>query len=105
MAKYENRRVFNFLGFIATVLIASAILIAGIVTWIQNGHFGMSLPGLTFRNGVPQALICVANILAYIMAMIGGFAYAKSKRNITFLIVQIVCVVIILFVLITSFFF
>ena len=105
MAKYESRRTLNFLGFLATVLIALAILIAGIVSWINSGHFGMGLPGLSFRNGVPSALVCIANILAYILAMVGGFAYAKSKRNVAYMVIQIVSVVIILFVLITSLFF
>lgn len=104
MAKYESRRTLNFLGFMATILIAVAILIAGIVAWIKSGHFGMSLPGLSFSN-VPSALICVANICAYILAMIAGFAYARSKRNITYMIIQIIAVVIILFVIITSLFF
>ena len=104
MAKYENRRTLNFLGFLATVFIAVAILIAGIVTWIKSGHFGMGLPGLGFSN-VPSALVCVANIFAYILAMFAGFAYARSKRNIAYMVIQIICVVIILFVLITSLFF
>ena len=104
MAKYENRRTLNFLGFLATIFIAIAILIAGIVTWIKSGHFGMGLPGLGFSN-VQTALVCIANICAYILAMCAGFSYAKSKRNIAYMIIQIVSVVIILFVLITSLFF
>ena len=104
MAKYESRRILNFLGFLATILIAIAILIAGIITWIKSGHFGMGLPGLGFNN-VPSALVCVANIFAYILAMVAGFAYAKSRRNIAYMIVQIIAVVIIIFVIITSLFF
>ncbi len=50
MANYENRRTLNFLGFVATILIAIAILIAVIVTWIKSGHFWMGLPGLGFSN-------------------------------------------------------
>lgn len=104
MAKYESRRTLNFMGFLATVLIAIAILIAGIVAWIKVGKFGMSLPGLTFSN-VQTSLVCIANILAYFLAICNGFAYAKSKRNITYMIIQIVSTVIIIFVLITSLFF
>ena len=104
MAKYESKRLLNFLGFLATMFIAVAILIAGIVTWIKSGHFGMGLPGLGFSN-VPSALVCIANVFAYILAIFAGFAYARSRRNIAFLILQIVATVIILFVIITSLFF
>lgn len=103
MAKYETRRVLNFLGFIATVFIALAILIAAIVGWIETGVFNISLAGLSISN-FTTALICIANILAYLFAIIGGFAYARSKRNIAFMIIQVIAVVIICFVVITSLF-
>lgn len=104
MAKYENKRTLNFLGFLATILIALAILIAGIVTWIRHGHFGWGIPGLGFSD-VQSALVCVANIFAYILAMFAGFAYARSKRNIAYMIIQIIATIIILFVIIISLFF
>lgn len=104
MAKYESKRTLNFLGFLATILIATAILIAGIVLWIKNGHFGWGIPGLGFSN-VPSALVCVANVCAYILAIFAGFAYARSKRSVAYIIVQIIATIIILFVIITSLFF
>ena len=76
------KRPLNLIGFIVTILIATAILIAGIVAWIQSGHFGMSLPGLSFRNGLTASLVCVANMLAYLLAIITGLSYARSIRNI-----------------------
>jgi len=100
----ERKRPLNLVGFIVTILIAAAILIAGIVSWIQNGNFGMSLPGLSFKNGVPSSLVCIANILAYLLAIITGLSYAKSRRNVAFLILQIIASVIIVFVIITSLF-
>ncbi len=103
MAKYEARRVLNFLGFFATVLIAIAILIAAVYTWIKTGNFSITLEGLSF-NSLPTALVCVANICAYTISAIGGFCYAKSKRNIWFLITQIIAVIIIVFVVLTSLF-
>ncbi|MBR1925455.1 MAG: hypothetical protein IJ837_01200 [Clostridia bacterium] len=100
----ERKRPLNLIGFVVTILIATAILIAGIVAWIQNGHFGMSLPGLSFKNGVSSSLICVANILAYLLAIFTGLSYARSRRNIMFLILQVIASVIIVFVIITSLF-
>jgi len=98
------KRPLNLIGFIVTILIATAILIAGIVAWIQSGHFGMSLPGLSFRNGLTASLVCVANMLAYLLAIITGLSYARSIRNITYLILQVIASVIIVFVIITSIF-
>ena len=104
MANYESRKLLNFLGFVASILIAAAILIAGIVCWIDSGHFGAYIPGLGFGHGLATALVCLANIIAYILCIVAGFAYAKSKRNMAYMIVQIVATVIIVFVLITSMF-
>lgn len=103
MANFESKKVLNFLGWIATVFIALAILIAAIVGWIQTGKFNISLAGLSISD-FPTALVCIANIFAYLIAAIGGFCYAKSKRNIWFMVIQVVATIVILFVVITSLF-
>ena len=103
MAKYEGKKILKLLGFWVTVLIAAAILIAGIVAWIQNGRFTLQIPGFGFHS-VQTALVCVANILAYFICMIVGFSYAKSKRNVAYIIIDIVCITIIAVVVTLSIF-
>ncbi len=100
---YESKKFFNFLGFIVTILIALAILIAGIVTWIKLGRFTLQIPGFGFSN-LQTALVCIANILAYFICMVVGFFYAKSKRNVAFIIIDIICIVIITVVVVLSMF-
>lgn len=103
MAKYENKKVFNFLGFLVTILIAAAIIIAGIVNWIKSGVFSLQFAGFGFHD-VQSALICIANILAYFICMVVGFFYAKSKRNLAFIIIDIACIVVISVVVVLSIF-
>ena len=50
MANFEGRKALNFLGFLATVFIAAAILIAAIVGWVESGQFNITLAGLTMTN-------------------------------------------------------
>ena len=100
---YESKKFLNFLGFIVTILIAIAILVAGIVLWVKSGHFTLQIPGFGFSN-VQTALVCVANILAYVICMVVGFLYAKSKRNVAFIIIDIICIAIIAVVIVLSMF-
>lgn len=100
---YESKKILHFLGFIVTISISVAILIAGIVSWVQKGQFTLSIPGFGFSN-LQTAFVCIANILAYFVCMIVGFLYAKSKRNIAFIIVDIICIAIIAIVVVLSMF-
>jgi len=101
MAKYELRRMLNFLGFLATILIAIAILVAGIMGWIQEGSFNPNIAGLSFIS-LQSGIIFIANFFAYLLAATAGFSYAKSKRSIWYMVVQIIAVIIILFVIIAN---
>lgn len=103
MAKYEGKKLFHFLGFLATILIALAILIAGIVNLIKFGQFTLGMSGLSFYN-FQSALVCIANILAYFICMCVGFLYAKSKRNIAYLIIDIIAITIIIVVIVLNLF-
>ena len=65
-------------------------------------YCGLVLIGLTlllntiFKDGeITRALSLIANVIAYILVSISAFYYAKSKRNMWFLIVWIVAVVLI----------
>ncbi len=104
MAKYEFRKILNLLGFIATVLIALSILIASIINWVQVGTFSAGLDGLKISN-FQTGLVFVANVFAYFLACVGGFAYVRSKRSVWYAIVQVIAIIIILFVVISNLFF
>ncbi|MBQ8761847.1 MAG: hypothetical protein IJZ26_00815 [Clostridia bacterium] len=103
MPNYEFRKAMNAMGFFATVLIAGVILIAKVVYWIQTGSFLAPVPGLTLGS-VVEVLMFVANICAYIIAIITGFAYAKSRRSAVYIIIQSLAVFVIVFVIISNLF-
>ncbi len=104
MANYEFRKFVNATGFVATILIAVAILVAALVHWISTGVFGGGIPGLILGNGLPNILMFFANVCAYLVAIISGFYYARSKRSIWFVIAQSASTIIIAFVVISSLF-
>ncbi len=103
MPNYELRRAMNAVGFFATVLIAIVILIAKIVNWVQTGDFTAAIPGLTLGSAV-EILMFIANVCAYFIAAVSGFAYVRSRRNIGYTIVHILAIVVILFVVISNLF-
>ena len=86
MSKYEFRKLLNFLGFVATIIIAIAVVIAFI--------FKEGVSSLGFSN-VQTALVFIASVIAYFITAVSGFYYARSKKNIAFLITWIVAVVLI----------
>ena len=93
MANYGLRMVLNFLGFIATMLIGIAMILAMIV----NGVNGGTITGLNLRGATAaEIIVFVANIFAYFITIIAGFSYARSKRSVGFMIAQIVVVLVVL---------
>lgn len=92
MANYGLRKVLNFLGFIATMLIGIAMILAMIV----NGVNGGTITGLNLRGATAaEIIVFVANIFAYFITIIAGFSYARSKRSVGFMIAQIVATLVI----------
>ena len=99
MANYNMRRMLNFLGFIATILISIAMVLAMIV----NGVSGGTIAGLNLRGAsIASIIVFVANIFAYFITIIAGFSYARSKRSAWFMIAQIVATFVIVVLLILS---
>ena len=92
MANYGLRKALNFLGFIATMLIGIAMILAMIVNGVNGGTItGLNLRGATAAN----VIVFVANIFAYFITIIAGFSYARSKRSIWYMIAQIVATLVI----------
>lgn len=97
MANYGLRKVLNFLGFVATMLIGVAMILAMIV----NGADGGTIAGLNLRGAsVSTVIVFVANIFAYFITIIAGFSYAKSKRSMWYMIAQIVATLVIVVLLV-----
>ena len=94
MANLEFKRALNFMGFVATMLIAVALVVSLLVSLI-SGNGVYNIPNFEINN-VQSAFSFFANILAYFITIISGFYYAKSKRNVWFMVAQVVCTLIII---------
>ena len=93
MANYGLRKVLNFLGFLATMLIGVAMILAMIV----NGATGATIAGLNLRGAsVASVIVFIANIFAYFITIIAGFSYARSKRSAWYMVAQIVATLVII---------
>lgn len=86
MANLEFKRAINFMGFLATMLIALALVISLIVSLFQNGN-GIEIFKI---KDVVSALVFFSSILAYFITIVAGFFYVKTKSNRWYLALQIV---------------
>ncbi len=98
MANLELRRTLNFLGFVSTMLIAGALVISLIVSLFQESK-GIPIFQIT---DVVSALTFFASLIAYLITIVAGFSYVRSKRNISFTIAQIIGTVIIIIAIIVG---
>ncbi len=81
---FSFRTIVNFVAYIAIFLIGVAL----------------ALQVIFKNNAISDAFQMVAEILAYIIAGISAFFYARSKRNIWYLLIWIVAVILIIVMLI-----
>lgn len=79
MSKFSFRSFANLMAYIAVVLVGAALLIQAVLK----------------GNQVAAAFKMVADVIAYVMLAISSFSYAKSRRNVVFIIIWIVAVVLI----------
>ena len=99
MANYGVRKALNFLGFLATMLIGIAMILAMIV----NGVNGGTIAGLNLRGAtIASIIVFIGNIFAYLITIIAGFSYARSKRSAWFMIAQIIATIVIVVLLVLS---
>ena len=92
MANLEFRKFLNFLGFIATIIIAATLLISFIVSLFQESK---GIPLFQVKD-IISALTMVATVIAFFVTIVGGFMYARSKRNVWFMLAQTGSTIIIL---------
>lgn len=104
MANYEFRKKINIVGFIASIAIAVAILIAFLWNWISTGVFNAGIAGLKLSGGLPGILTYIANVCAYFVAVVSGFYFVRSKRSPWFMVVQVIATIIIVFVVVIGLF-
>ncbi len=98
MANLEFKRALNFMGFVATMCIAVALVISLIISLFGETK---GIPGFQI-NDVVSAFTFIANVLAYFITIIAGFYYAKSKRNVWFMVLQVIGTVLIIAAVITG---
>ncbi|MBQ7976995.1 MAG: hypothetical protein IJ301_00125 [Clostridia bacterium] len=98
MANLEFKRALNFMGFVATMCIAVALVISLIIS-LFGGTGG--IPGFQITN-VMTAFTFIANVLAYFITIVAGFYYARSKRSVWFTVAQVIGTILILVAVITG---
>lgn len=98
MANLEFKRALNFMGFVATMCIAVALIISLIVSLFGETK---GIPGFRIYD-VISAFTFFANILAYFITIISGFYYAKSKRSAWFMVAQVLGTLLIIVAVITG---
>ena len=98
MASLEFKKALNFMGFVATICIAIALIISLIISLFGETK---GIPGFQIHD-VVSAFTFIANILAYFITVISGFYYANSKRNVWFMVVQIIGTILIIAAVITG---
>jgi len=101
MANYDFRRFMNMLGFVASMLISVALLVALFVSLASGDSAGIIIPGFEF-GGIIADIVLIANAIAYIMVLIAGFNYAKSKRSVWYMVAQVVATLVIIVLLVVT---
>ena len=79
MSNLSYRSFASVLAYISVVLVGSSLLISALLG----------------ANQLASMFKMAADILAYIMLVIASFSYARSRRNVIFVIIWIVAVVLI----------
>jgi len=80
----KTSRFMNFLAYVAIIFVGIALIISLIFNWADGSA------------EVARAFEIIANLLAYIAVGFYSYFYARSKRNIWFLIAWVVAVVLII---------
>ncbi len=92
MANLEFKRVLNCLGFVATMIVACALAVTCIFSFVSD-----SVSFSFFRiTDLTSAVMFVANVIAYFITIVSGFYYCLCKRSHAFMIAQIIGTIIIL---------
>ncbi len=86
----KGKSFVNFLAYIAIAFVAVALILAKIFA------------ALDLSSGLISALNIIAQVIAYAITAVFAFYYAKSRRNIGWMIAYIVFVIIIIVFLVLN---
>ena len=79
----NGKQIVNFMAYISVALIAVVLVVGKLLDWLVNAN-------------ILNLLNLIAQIIAYIITAVYAFCFAKSKRNIGWMIAYIVFIVLIL---------
>lgn len=79
----KGKQIVNFLAYISVALIGVVLLVGKVLNWLS-----ISADVVTLIN-------IFAQTIAYVITAVYAFSFAKAKRNIAWLIVYIVAIVLI----------
>ncbi len=79
----KGKQVVNFMAYISVALIAIVLIVGKLLGWLVNAN-------------ILNLLNVIAQIIAYIITAVYAFCYAKSKRNVGWMIAYIIFVVLII---------
>lgn len=79
----KGKQVVNFMAYISVALIAIVLIVGKLLGWLVNSN-------------ILNLLNVIAQIIAYIITAVYAFSYAKSKRNVGWMVAYIVFIVLII---------
>lgn len=79
----NGKQIVNFMAYISVALIAIVLIVGKLLGWLVNAN-------------ILNLLNVIAQIIAYIITAVYAFCFAKSKRNIGWMIAYIVFIVLII---------
>ena len=79
----KGNKFVNFMAFISIAIIAVVLLVGKILGWLID-------------DNVLNALNLIAQVIAYIITAVYAFFYAKSKKNIGWMIAYIIFIIVII---------
>ncbi len=87
----KGKSVVNFLSYIAIAFVAVALILARVFGWIGG------------LDNVVRAMELIAQIIAYAITAVFAFYYAKSRKQIGWMIAYVIFVVVIVVFLVLGF--
>jgi len=79
----NGKQIVNFLAYISVALIAIVLIVGKLLGWLVKPE-------------ILNLLNMIAQIIAYIITAVYAFLYAKSKRNVGWMVAYIIFVVLII---------
>ena len=79
----KGKTFVNFMAYISVALIATVLIVGKLLGWLIN-------------PSILAVLNLIAQIIAYVITAVFAFSFAKSKRNIGWMVAYIIFVILII---------